>query len=163
MVRTGWGDGNTLLLRETIRPLCDQLGVTLRSLEPWVGIHARETGLDVVLFRAFPDGRVGRPIFLGQCASGVTWEQKRKEPDLDLWTEMVQFVNDPQRLFVLPFVLTSDELLRSARLVQGPVLDRVRLLSQPGGEPTDALSDDLVTWICGGMKKLRRHLSGDDN
>ena len=42
-------------------------------------------------------------------------------------------------------------------------MDRVRLLSQPEAEPTEALFEDLVTWICRGIEKLHGHLSGDKN
>ena len=71
----------------------------------WTKASAKDAGLDMVCERPFGDARGGRPLFFFQCASGADWTEKRRTPDLRLWTKLLDFSNEPQRGFARAYQL----------------------------------------------------------
>jgi hypothetical protein len=148
--RTGWSINNAVRLSDVIGLIIDKLGEKRGNLEDWSSPQANESGLDILLYRQFPDGRVGIPIFLLQCASGKNWRDKVKSPDIDDWKRYVQFAAPPQKAFAIPFSLTEAEFVRECGRTQGVLLDRYRILAADLINPdwiSAELRDRINTWI----------------
>jgi hypothetical protein len=147
---TGWSRQNATigeLLPELVAEMGEQEGkyVALYAAE-----QAKDSGVDVILYRPFKDHRPGRPIFLGQCASGANWPSKIKEPDLDIWEKLIDFGQKPARAFFIPFSLPEEDFVPRAVQVTGMLLDRYRLLApmQPENEwIEEAVADRLRDWL----------------
>jgi hypothetical protein len=65
----------------------------------------KDDTLDVVAWRHFPDGRYGKLVLLGQCASGKDWLDKRSElqPEdfMDMWMSQ-RFTSRCIKAFFIP-------------------------------------------------------------
>lgn len=140
--KTGWSRSQTVRLPEVVQFCAESLGETVGDIALWVTGDEKEAGLDLLCYRRFPDQRVGYPTYLFQCASGMNWTEKRKTPDLELWTKIIPFASRPKKGFAMPFAITEDEFRRSTNLVDGLLFDRIRLLL-PGTNNREWLSDDL--------------------
>lgn len=131
---TGWSKTKAAKLPEVITTLSLWLReAETGNRERWTKATANDAGLDLVCIRRMPDGRPGIPIYLVQCASGVTdspeWRNKRRTPDLGLWAKLVDFAVQPKRGFATPFAFTEDDFRLHCRAVDGLLLDRYRLLA----------------------------------
>jgi hypothetical protein len=144
-LRTGWSSGKgakklPAVVAAVTAELCE--GVVnadmVRKFE-----ESNEEGCDLVCQRAFPDSRLGRPVYLVQCASGDNWEEKQETPDLELWKKFFPFSQHPQRGFCLPFALEDDEFEKSVHRVMGMLLDRHRLSGATHGNSS---------WLSAGLK-----------
>lgn len=148
--RTGWSKTTTAGLRKVAKDVAETLGEFTGELTRWTRQEGKEGGLDLVSYKAFPDGRPGMPTLLWQCASGRDWNQKLKTPDLRLWEKAVTFTISPKKGFSMPFALDDKAFQYHANLVDGLLLDRCRLLT-PGRENADwlsqELSEQLVQWL----------------
>jgi len=108
---TGWRKTKAVKLPGVITELCEWLGESeTGNRERWTTNSANDAGLDLVCIRRMPDGRPGIPLYLVQCASGVTgnlsWKHKLRALDLDLWQRLVDFAVHPKRGFATPFAFT---------------------------------------------------------
>ena len=126
---TGWTRTNTNKLHAVVKDVASRLGETVGNVGRWTSKSANEAGLDVLCHRPFPDGRVGVPVYLLQCASGRNWREKLHTPKLNIWTRIITFAAQPRKAFAMPFALADDEFCRDCALVEGMLLDRYRLLS----------------------------------
>lgn len=126
---TGWSRTNAVKLVDVVTDIATRLGESTGDLARWTEPNANEAGLDLLCYRPFPDNRVGVPLYLTQCASGSNWERKLKQPDLDLWQQIIHFAASPQRAVAIPFALVDEEFPRKCILVKGMLLDRYRLLA----------------------------------
>lgn len=131
------------------------------GLGRWTRATANEAGLDLVCARPFEDRRGGRPLFFLQCASGANWRDKLRTPDIRCWSKLIDFSNDPQRGFAVPFSLLKDEFRRSCCSVNGMLLDRHRLLSIPTDKPSgwipEDLRENLLAWLRPRVEALPFH------
>lgn len=101
--------------------------------------YEKDMGLDVVVWRAMPDGRIGQLFLLGQCACGKSdWEQKFKDLDLEelgLWLSPPTHCL-PVRCFFVPFHIGNAVKLEEVSLKAGVPFDRARIVliaeSNPG-------------------------------
>lgn len=141
---TGWTRTTPTRLAEVVARLASLLGEATGDLAHWTQQKANEAGLDLLCFRPFPDGRVGVPVYMFQCASGADWKKKLKSPDLRVWTKIITFASDPKKAFAMPFALSEKDFTYNTNLVDGLLLDRHRLLS-PGLERRDWVPSDLAT------------------
>ena len=141
---TGWTRTNTRGLRAIVDEVATLLGEATGDLLRWTKRSAKEAGLDLLCFRAFPDGRVGVPVFLVQCASGLDWKAKLRTPDLRIWTKIITFASNPKKAFATPFALQDSDFIQSCNVVNGLLLYRFRLLA-PGRALHDWLSEDLTS------------------
>ena len=148
--RTGWSRTTPNKLTEVADRVATLLGEATGDLRRWTKQKANEAGLDLLCFRPFPDGRVGVPVYLFQCASGADWKSKLKTPDLRIWKKVITFASDPKRAFSMPFALEDDEFVYHCNIVDGLLMDRHRLLA-PGQNKEKWLSNELaerlVKWI----------------
>ncbi len=85
-------------------------------------------GMDFIVWRPAPDGRIGQLYVVGQCACGNDWPTKfhdLRPEKLQKWMRVVSEV-PYTRCFTTPFLL-SDGNFAAAHNEAGWVLDRMRL------------------------------------
>ncbi|MGB9486538.1 MAG: hypothetical protein WCD04_10560 [Terriglobia bacterium] len=147
---TGWARTHAKKIPAIVEEVANLLSESKGDIKRWVGLHANEAGLDLLCYRPFPDGRVGIPVYLMQCASGADWVEKLHTPNIEIWRQIVQFAARPGKAFAMPFALTHDEFPSKCLAVNGLTLDRYRLLSSgrdnPDWVPAD-LTHDIVAWL----------------
>ena len=146
--RTGWTRTAPNKLAAVVRDVAALLGEATGDIKRWTRAKANEAGLDVLCFKPFPDGRVGVPVYLLQCASGADWKSKLKTPDLRIWTKAITFASDPKKAFSMPYALEEGDFTNHCNVVDGLLLDRHRLLA-PGQVEEDWLSPDLSARLVG--------------
>jgi hypothetical protein len=156
---TGWTRTAPRRLSAIVADIAARLGETTGDIIRWSKQKANEAGLDLLCFRSFPDGRVGIPVYLIQCASGGDWHTKLKAPDLRIWTKIISFASDPKKAFSMPFALSTSDFTYHCNVVDGLLLDRHRLLS-PGQHQrewvTPQLAARLIEWIDPRIAELPR-------
>jgi len=154
---TGWSRARTTQLKAAVTGVAEALGEAVGDIVRWTKSSAKDAGLDLMCYRPFADGRAGYPAFLFQCASGCDWDGKLHTPNLRTWTKAIQFASDPKKAFATPFAFQKIEFLQNANLVDGLLLDRLRLLS-PGDNDADWVSPQLrrklVIWLRPRVKLL---------
>ena len=147
LLRTGWSATHVNKLSTVVGSVSSHLGepIIRGGIGRWTTVDAKDAGLDLVCERPFRDSRGGRPLFFFQCASGANWSQKTRTPDLRLWKKLIDFTNDPQRGFALPYALPDQEFRHTCGSVNGMVLDRLRLAYPNEDQEAEWISDDLRT------------------
>jgi hypothetical protein len=159
---TGWKKTKPVKLPGVITALCDWLGESATgNRDRWTRNSANEAGLDLVCIRRMADGRPGIPLYLLQCASGVTgnssWKNKLRTPDLKTWGKLVDFAVRPKRGFATPFAFMEDDFRHYCLAVDGLLLDRYRLLA-PSTASTGWLSRSTSVRICAWLRPRIREL-----
>jgi hypothetical protein len=137
--------------------VANALGETTGDLAAWTTEDAKEAGLDLLCFRPYSDARPGLPAFLVQCASGNDWKSKLKTPDLRIWTKIVSFPNDPKKALSMPFALSHEDFRRHCNVLDGLLLDRLRLLSHQSARSrwlTPATETSLISWVANRVTSL---------
>jgi hypothetical protein len=159
---TGWSKANAAKLPDVIVGLTAWLGEPeTGNRARWTKASANEAGLDLVCMRPMADRRPGVPLYLVQCASGVTntalWEHKRRTPDLRVWAKLIDFAAQPKRGFATPFSFREDDFRLHCHAVDGLLLDRYRLLA-PSVASTGWLSKNTAKrmreWLRPRLKSL---------
>lgn len=147
---TGWTRTNPQKLTAVVKHVAGLLGESIGAIERWSSARAKEAGLDLLCFRSFPDGRIGVPVYLVQCASGADWVDKLHTPDLRVWCKLIPFASEPKKAFSMPYALQESDFVRRTNVVDGLLLDRHRLLA-PGHEAmmwvSAGLQGALTNWI----------------
>lgn len=96
--------------------------------------------LDIVAWRPFPDGRVGKLIGFGQCAAGDTdWRTKFSEVQPDAFRELwlrTCLVVKPIRMFFVPRRVEQD-IWEEVGIQAGLLFDRCRITHHLVGLPSD--------------------------
>jgi hypothetical protein len=159
---TGWTRTRTQRLNSIVTEIAQRLGEATGDLLRWTRDTAKEAGLDLLFYRPFPDGRVGIPVYLCQCASGEGWERKLKAPDLRVWCKIIPFASDPKKAFAMPFTVSDSEFVRHSNSVDGLLLDRQRLLL-PGLNNRNWVSADLSEGLINWTRPRTRTLPVIDN
>ena len=126
--QTGWTRTNTQGFQQIIEQVVTRLGEKIGNFDLWNQSYAKERGLDLLCYRMFPDGRIGFPVYMMQCASGRYWQSKMGTPNLKVWRNVIVFGNEPVKAFAMPFIVSRDEFERSCVEIGGLLLDRYRLL-----------------------------------
>ncbi len=156
--QTGWTKTQTLDFRQIVEEIINRLGGNLGNFELWNQPNVKERGVDLLCYSAFPDGRVGIPVYMMQCASGkTTWKAKMSTPDLNIWRNVIIFGSKPVKAFAMPFAVSSDEFTRSSIEVGGLLLDRYRLLGASRFNEqwiSDEVEDRIIVWLETKIKKL---------
>jgi hypothetical protein len=146
---TGWSRTTAEKLPSVVANVCALLGEDPGRLEKWAPAKSNEAGLDMVLWRDYPDARPGPRYFL-QAGSGDGWSAKLKTPDVALWSKFVDFTVAPYLALSIPFALESAEFARRSVSAEGLLLDRHRILACPEPEEVwidPALLGRLVAWL----------------
>jgi hypothetical protein len=157
--QTGWSRTSPKKLADVVDEVTNQLGESKGDLKTWAKPFAHEAGLDLLCYRPFPDGRVGVPVYLMQCASGGDWEDKLHTPDLKVWKKIVLFAARPMKAFATPFAFLDDDFRRNCNVVDGMLLDRYRLLAACSSDNdwvSEQLRERIITWANPRITALRR-------
>jgi hypothetical protein len=147
---TGWSKNHAVTLRDVVDEIIVRVGDAIGNIDRWAAVKAKEAGLDLLCYRSFADGRIGKPVFLMQCASGGNWDEKLHTPDLMVWKKIIDWASEPKKAFSMPYALSDKEFIKKSNLVDGLLVDRYRLLSA-SSENSDWLSDPLrkrlIAWL----------------
>lgn len=156
---TGWSRSHSTTLKEIVQEITDRLGDSEGDVHKWAVKSAKDAGLDLLLYRPFPDERVGVPVYLVQCSSGADWKTKLHKPDMKIWTKVIDFAATPRKAFSTPYAFEDQEFLRNCNLVDGMLLDRYRLLAASKINQqwlSESLRERIVTWAAPRIEKLPR-------
>ena len=131
-----------------LKELCSQLRAgSVR--EDALGISdQKDSHLDVVAWRPFPDGRDSQLITFGQCATGANW-QKQKLTELHPGNFREKWLSDgfypePVRAFFLPRCVPHRHW-RNTSIDGGIVFDRCRI-ARLSGDLDEPLKSKLDNW-----------------
>lgn len=154
---TGWSRTKPTKLAELVSDIAGWLGELQGEVREWTDPDAKEAGLDLLCYRPFPDGHVGIPLLMLQCASG-DWKEpgKVKTPDIDIWTKIVIFASTPKRAFATHFSFLKIQFRKVSAKVDGVLLDRYRILS-PQAEAkwvSAQLRERLLEWLDARISKF---------
>ncbi len=156
---TGWSRTRANMLASIVADVETHLGEHKGDVGRWTKPRAKEAGLDLLCYRPFPDGRVGVPVYLMQCASGGDWEGKLHTPNLKIWTKVIEFAATPRKAFATPFAFTDRDFIQNSNLVDGMLLDRYRLLSAAQHRKnwlSSQLRNRIVAWATPRVTELPR-------
>jgi len=141
-----WRNGDDALVRSVVfgfprRETCDSFADALDRLCVDVGEGGshrhrpdtndqKDASLDVVAWRQFPDGRIGKHILFGQCATGRNWRGKLLElPDSCKWCNYFMAESPavlPLRVFLVPHAVDDHDWCKACHFGD-LVLDRCRI------------------------------------
>jgi len=156
---TGWARTHAVKLAAVVKDITGLLGEAEGDLSRWAEPEANESGLDLLCYRPFSDNRVGVPLYLLQCASGVRWKPKLKTPDIDDWSRIIQFAATPRKAFATPFAFLDPDFIRYCGNLRGLLLDRYRLLAAVNHREnwmSAGLRRRIIAWARPRVKKLSR-------
>jgi len=155
---TGWARTQTARIKDSVEMVRGLLNEKEGRIDLIPDLNTiKDAGLDLVLWRPFPDSRIGCPLYLVQCASGANWEGKRTEPDLNLWRTMIEFAAIPKKALAIPYAISDNDFWISCRRMDGMLLDRLRLLSGGRRSPkwlTQDVNRRVVAWMKPRVKDL---------
>ena len=116
--------------REALLKLCIAIGEgQAKELEG--PINAQDDTLDLIAWRNFPDGLEGKLFLLGQCASGINWESKKRDLDPEAFFHS-WFADQPASLrtmrvgLFIPHRMPKSQWVPTTRKA-GIVFDRCRI------------------------------------
>ena len=128
--------------------LCTKLGEGKGSSGRKPESDQKDAKLDLVAWRSFPDGRRGKLIGFGQCATGDDWTDKAFELQpkkwCALWMKDCAGI-DPFASLFIPHRPSEDKWLIAAHY-GGVMFDRCRiacLIPNPEGEP----AKEIQNWV----------------
>ena len=147
---TGWSRTRIVSLNSVVKNVGEWLNEQIGDLGRWTSERAKEAGLDLLSYRPFADANVGIPVYMWQCASGEKWRDKRKTPDIALWSRLLAWAVNPRKGMTIPFALDENSMRKESVIVEGLLLDRHRLL-EPGVRNanwlTPSLYDTITNWM----------------
>lgn len=155
-VRFGWPSdvGRPSEFPAAIQWLAKQLGVPVGAgYRPPI---RKDGGVDVIAWRAFPDGRAGFPVVLAQCTLQADLITKASDVEPRVWASWLRMDVDPVTALVVPQTIGDDRLWGQLAL-RGMVLERTRLAGLlDRGAPIDGLN----AWVNGTLDTIRPYLGG---
>jgi hypothetical protein len=159
---TGWTRTHPTKLSELVTEIAGRLGELQGEVSLWTDPEAKEAGLDLLCYRPFPDGFVGVPLLMLQCASG-NWKVpgKLKTPDIDIWNKIIIFASEPKRAFATHFSFLKDEFRKVAGRVEGVLLDRYRIVTYKEERDwvSPQLKEKLKEWVEARIVKIQEFAS----
>jgi hypothetical protein len=117
--------------KPAVNDLCARLGEGGSARDRPDTRHQKDAKLDLVAWRSFPDGRVGKLVAFGQCAAGENWTEKLSELQPRTFTNcwMADALSmEPIRMFFCPFRVERDKWPTTV-LASGLLFDRCRIAS----------------------------------
>ena len=87
----------------------------------------KDGGVDLFVWKSFPDNRPGFPIMLIQCTIKEDFVNKIGDIDLKLWASWLSSDIEPLVALAIPGVVTKEEIW-SEITTRGILLDRLRLV-----------------------------------
>jgi hypothetical protein len=130
-----------------------------RNLEKRV--KAQDDTLDLIAWRDFPDGAEGKLILVGQCASGLNWEGKKRELDHvaffnDWFSDQPPSLHGGMRvcLFV-PHRIAKKKWIPTTRRA-GIIFDRCRIAYWSDKNPEFKNRESYCDWSRRTLSKVRQ-------
>lgn len=115
----------------------------------------KDGGVDVVVWRPFPDGRSGFPVLLVQCTVERDYPHKASDIDTRIWSSWLALDVDPATALAVPCVVPSGETW-NALASRTVVLDRIRLASLIDADPVDQSTQPGVSdWVLSTLEMVR--------
>ena len=142
---------------DRIRHLGSLMRLRVEDLEDKTHPLDGDKTLDVVSRLSYGDDGPGSVIVMAQCATGRHWQDKRAEPVLALWEDVLRWDAVLVRALAVPWWLGDErEYARQFRhFNKAIILDRPRLLA---GRPEDHFDPDyrvlLESWCEGQLERL---------
>ena len=158
-VRFGWKiePGWPTPIEDRVRLLSEELGLQTEDLTAKLDPNDKDRGLDVAARLSFGDNDPGSITFLIQCATGKYWRDKRGEPSITAWSDLLQWNSTLVRAIAVPWRLEEPyDYLRTFRDFGGAiVLDRLRLLAA-GAEHLVAAGRrrQILRWCESGLSEI---------
>jgi hypothetical protein len=143
--------------RAAISELCSQLNEGGGCRDRKSLKEQKDAKLDLVAWKSFPDGRPGKLIGFGQCATGRGWRKKLSELNVDAFCKS-WFLDSPPVLPVpMFFVPFRAELSRwdVDSFSAGILFDRCRIAALSGNIPW-SLRRRCGKWAGAAAKRLRQ-------
>lgn len=115
--------------KPAINELCSRLAEGGGARDRPDSRHQKDAKLDLVVWRPFPDARMGKVVAFGQCAAGNDWRDKLSEMQPRTFTSawMTHPLGlEPTRLFFCPFRVERDRW-ETTVLSSGVLFDRCRI------------------------------------
>ena len=131
---------------DALDDLCREMAEGAGYKDHPTGKDQKDAKLDIAIWRPFEDGRVGKLIAFGQCATGNGWPEKLRElQPLEFVTWMINTPPVmPIKLFFTPFRAESKKWDKTS-VAGGILFDRCRIAGLTGG--IDAgLQQDCERW-----------------
>lgn len=154
---TGWSKTKAERLKDIVTQVSEIIGDGPVDFKYWDPNIGGDLGLDLLLYRPFPDNRKGFPYMLIQCASGANWDEKLSTPNLHIWEHLINPITTPLKGFAMPFCLSESEFHKSCVDNCGMFLDRCRLL-EAGRIKEEWLSEEtkleIIAWLQPRLKNL---------
>lgn len=133
---------------DALDELCRQMkeGTGAKRDEPSTSSQ-KDGGLDLVVWRPFPDGRTGKLIAMGQCAAGANWSGKTTDLSTRAfcatWMQS-QPMPEPIGMFFTP-LRVPDRVWQREVAHSGIVFDRCRIAAFAKRMPT-SLREQCRAW-----------------
>jgi hypothetical protein len=128
--------------------LCKRLGQGKGAHGHKPEVDQKDAKLDLVAWRAFPDGRIGKLIGFGQCATGDNWTEKVSELRPSKWCRLWMKDSsaiDPFSSLFIPHRPNEEKWLVAANYA-GVLFDRCRIAWLVPSLPDD-LAKDVRKWV----------------
>jgi hypothetical protein len=140
---------------EAVDELCRRIGEG-NGYKPQPSLSRKDDGLDVVAWKHFRDGRAGKLILLGQCATGGDWESKLRDLTADAFCKDWMTEPPTSRLLSAFFIphRVPDAEWRYVSNRAGIVFDRCRIAHSSGKLPRAKPFIELRKWVADVVKKV---------
>lgn len=133
--------------KPALNELCVRLGEGIGSRDRPKTRDQKDGRLDIVGWRPFSDGRPGKLIVFGQCATGDDWDTKLDELQPDKFCKKWlkdPLTHEPSRLFFVPHRVLLD-VWDVTSIDAGIVFDRCRVAAHATKAP-QTLRVDCQRW-----------------
>lgn len=133
---------------DALNDLCQRLGEGKGASGHKPENDQKDAKLDLVAWRAFPDGRRGKLIGFGQCATGDDWAEKAFELQPKKWCEFWMRDSagvDPFGSLFIPHRPAEEKWLIAAHY-GGVLFDRCRIAWLVPA-PQQGLAKDIKKWV----------------
>jgi hypothetical protein len=146
-VRFAWPseDGRPSPFPDAVKWLASLMNVPLGSA--FRSPYSKDGGVDVVAWRAFPDGRSGFPVLLAQCTLERDYRHKAGDIDTRVWSGWLALDVDPSTALAIPEVVAPGEAW-NALAARTVVLDRLRLAALIGDNDLEVPRLNVVRDWC---------------
>ena len=156
--RTGWSHTEPTGLHKVVDQVANYLGEAVGDdINEWIDSKDKDAGLDLLCYRPFPDNRTGFPVYLIQCTTAQKWKQKAREPSVNFWRQLINFVIPPQKAFAIPFALNDSNFRKRCAEIEGLFLDRYRLLGAARYDKqweSSLLRERIIEWASPKINRL---------
>jgi hypothetical protein len=118
----------------------------------------KDSKLDIVAWKGFPDGRPSQVILFGQCAGGANWRDKLTELDPEaFWDDWMKEgkVSSPLRSIFMPHRLFDDAEWKKRAVYARLLFDRCRVVAFAHDQTSNGEFADRLLKCCRTEWKLK--------